>query len=141
MSAGNVDTLMELWEASLATYNDNAPFVNCEDMYRYIDTIPYGKVQWQSFTLICGKEVDESETRPFWMEDPQIVWYRDLLDVLRVMLANPAFDDEFDYVPYHRYLNGVHRFRDFMSGDWAWKQAVSNLFPPFFLFGAAKPDE
>lgn len=61
------------------------------------------------------------------MNDPQVIWYRDPLDVLRSMIANPDFAEEFDYTPYHEYINGVHQFHDFMSGDWAWKQAVRTI--------------
>ena len=43
------------------------------------------------------------------------------------MLANPEFAEHFDYAPHRQYdpnLNGFHRYENFMSGDWAWKQAV-----------------
>lgn len=123
MSAGNVDTLMGLWDSSLPSGHAHAPFLTCNEMYRFIDAIPYGKVDWRSFTLTYRSEAD-MDYPPSWMEDPQIVWYRDPLKVLRSMIGNPAFNGEFDYVPYHKYIDGVHHFQDFMSGDWAWKQAV-----------------
>lgn len=135
MSAGNIDTLMELWERSSTTsHHDNcAPFPSCEAMYQHIDAIPYSKLDWQSFTLLYGDESDDPEAQPAWMEDPQVVWYRDPLSVLRSIIANPAFDGSFDYVPYHEYRHGVHCFQNFMSGDWAWKQAVSIFF---FIYSA-----
>lgn len=126
MSASNVDTLMGLWESSLATNHAHAPFLTCNEMYRYIDAIPYGKVDWRSFVLTYSPE-DDIDNPPSWMEDPQVIWYRDPLKVLRSIISNPSFDGEFDYVPYHKYVNGIHHFQNFMSGDWAWKQAVSNL--------------
>ncbi|KAG2127159.1 uncharacterized protein EDB93DRAFT_1257267 [Suillus bovinus] len=41
------------------------------------------------------------------------------------MLSNPDFEGEFDYAPLQEYdtSNGAHCFKDFMSGDWCWKQA------------------
>jgi len=42
------------------------------------------------------------------------------------MLASSEFADEMDYVPYQEYdaSNDQRRWQDFMSGDWAWEQAV-----------------
>ncbi|KAH8984531.1 hypothetical protein EDB86DRAFT_3084417 [Lactarius hatsudake] len=41
------------------------------------------------------------------------------------MLAHPGFKDHMDYVPYREYdpKTQTWRWRDFMSGDWAWMQA------------------
>lgn len=146
MSAGNVDSLLDLWESSLVTSGDHTPFADCKEMYEYIDAIPYGKVQWQSFMLLSANERD-SEAQLLWMEDPQVVWYREPLAILWLMIANPAFNGEFDYVPYHEYINGNHHFRDFMSGDWAWKQAVhdspsflADVWPDFKTKLAADPE-
>lgn len=126
MSAGNIDTLMELWESYLVADHGHSPYIHCKEMYQRIDAIPYGKVDWHSFTLTYNYE-DGTDDLPSWMEDPQVVWYRDPLKVLRSIIANPSFDGEFDYVPYHEYIDGVHHFQNFMSGDWAWKQAVSDF--------------
>ena len=42
------------------------------------------------------------------------------------MIGNPEFKDDFDFMPYQVYsMDGQHCFKDFMSGDWAWKQVVS----------------
>jgi hypothetical protein len=44
------------------------------------------------------------------------------------MLANPTFVEDFDYTPMRMFdINGSRRYEHFMSGDWAWKQAVSLL--------------
>lgn len=62
------------------------------------------------------------------MEERQLVWYREPLQVLRELISNPDFVNEFDYVPYQEYnAEGIRQFQDMMSGDWAWKQAV-NIF-------------
>jgi hypothetical protein len=55
------------------------------------------------------------------------VWFRDPRSLVRNLLSNPGFDKEFDYAPFQEYDHkGNHQFQDFMSGDWAWKQAVSD---------------
>ena len=42
------------------------------------------------------------------------------------MIANSDFAGGFDFMLYQEYsVDGQHHFENFMSGDWAWKQAVS----------------
>ena len=44
------------------------------------------------------------------------------------MLQNPDFANSFDYAPLREYdENGNCRYKNFMSGDWAWKQAVRQI--------------
>jgi len=44
------------------------------------------------------------------------------------MLSNPDYKDEFDYTPFQeRDQDGNHRFQDFMSGNWAWKQCIGSV--------------
>jgi hypothetical protein len=59
------------------------------------------------------------------MEAKYEVWFRDPLLVVRNMLANPDFDGEIDYAPFKEFNDdGKRGFQDFISGDWAWRQAV-----------------
>ncbi len=124
MSAGDIDALLQIWGASLAPHGEGAPFYNHRSLYQRIDAIPYGDVPWKMFTISYTGEKPSEGPYPSWMDDRQVIWYRDPLLVLKRMIANTDFDKEFDYAPYHEYVHGVHRFRDFMSGNWAWKQAV-----------------
>lgn len=62
------------------------------------------------------------------------VWFRDPRNLLHNLIANPDFQDEFDYAPYHEYVDGQHIFEDFMSGDWAWTQAVCMDILLLFMF-------
>ena len=56
------------------------------------------------------------------------VWYRDPCAVIKNIFSNVDFDGEIDYVPYRDFLeDDSRRYKDFMSGDWAWEQAVSNI--------------
>ncbi|KAG6826062.1 hypothetical protein H0H92_001275 [Tricholoma furcatifolium] len=50
------------------------------------------------------------------------VWFRDPLRVLKNQLGNPDFADEIDYAPKRVFLGGKRRYRDVMSGNWAWEQ-------------------
>ena len=54
------------------------------------------------------------------------VFFRCPCEVGKNMLGNPDFTKEIDFAPkrvYGKY--GKHEYQDFMSGNWAWDQAVS----------------
>jgi len=55
------------------------------------------------------------------------VWFRDPRKVIRNILANPDLVNDIDYIPYRDFEDGKRRYCDFMSGDWAWKQCVSDI--------------
>lgn len=49
--------------------------------------------------------------------------------------SSPDFDGEIDYAPVQEYRgDGVHRYQNFMSSNWSWKQAVSVLLVFLFNF-------
>jgi len=51
MSAKNINTLLDLWAATLLKHHDSPPFANHSDLYETIDSTPLGSVLWQSFSL------------------------------------------------------------------------------------------
>jgi hypothetical protein len=62
------------------------------------------------------------------------VWYRDPLELVRNMLTNPDFDGEIEFSPHHDYTTDNKRYwKNLMSGDWAWNQAVSVFKSEFKL--------
>jgi len=125
MSGPDIDVLLNLWAASLAPHNDTPPFNNHERMYETIDATSLGDVAWQSFSLKYNGEL-AGDNIPAWMTDEHEVWFRYPRELVQNLLSNPDFDGEFDYSPLQEYdTAGNHRFQNFMSGDWAWKQAVS----------------
>ncbi|KAF7965204.1 hypothetical protein HWV62_45085 [Athelia sp. TMB] len=121
MSGGDIDTLMKLWSESGAT----APFQNHSDLYDRIDASTVGEARWDSFSVkYDGPPVKPGHETPDWMLQEYEAWSRDPVQLIRNLVANPDFADEFDYTPYHEYDHqGTHRFQDFMSGDWAWREA------------------
>ena len=61
------------------------------------------------------------------MDGEYKVWFRNPRTLIHNILSNPDFDGEFDYAPVQEYdVKGNHWFENFMSGNWAWKQAVSH---------------
>ncbi|KAG1866814.1 hypothetical protein F4604DRAFT_1881698 [Suillus subluteus] len=125
MSAPNINTLLDLWAASLLKHGDMPPFADHKDLYKTIDNIPIGGVNWQSFKIQYSGEKPDIPDVPSWMNQQFDVWYRDPREVARNILANPDYVNDFDYRPFHEYSvsKDERRYQDFMSGDWAWQQA------------------
>jgi hypothetical protein len=125
MSADDIDKILHLWGVTLAVHNDNPPFADHRDLYKTIDATPLGDVTWQSFSLQYNGDKPAGQC-PLWMEQSHEVWFRDPYTVVKNMLANPDFKHSIDYTLYHEFEEkGEQRcYKDFMSGDWAWQQAV-----------------
>ena len=51
MSAGNIDTLLNLWSTSLFKHGDQPPFASHWDLYNTIDVTPLGDVPWERFSV------------------------------------------------------------------------------------------
>jgi hypothetical protein len=124
MSQTDIDFLCQLWAASLAPYHDTLPFSNHQELYRMIDATSVGGVPWQSVGF--SYDGPQPENPPAWMNDEYTIWFRDPLLLFRNMLENPSFANFFDYAPHQQFANGIRRYENFMSGDWAWKQAVGH---------------
>lgn len=129
MSGGDIDKILQLWSGSILEANSDAsgPFTTHRDLYKTIDKADVGEVPWQSFSLFYEGDRPDIGTTPTWMTAECEVWFRDPRKLIHNILGNPDLTNEVDYVPYHEYVGEKdnHRFHDFMSGDWAWKQAVS----------------
>ena len=124
MSAGNINELLELWAATLPEDQD-PPFVNKQDLYDTIDNIEIGDAPWKSFSVSFNGDLHEGDTTS-WKHATYDVWYRDPRTVLHNQLKSRDFASEMDFAPKEvRDENDKRRYTDFMSGDWAWRQAVS----------------
>jgi Plavaka transposase len=126
MSARHINFLLSLWAVSLvrAIHDVEPPFSTATQLYDTIDSTPLGDVTWESFALQYNGHRPVENT-PSWMQAEYDVWFRDPRTLVHNLLSNPDFKSGFDYAPYQeRTANGIHRFQDFMSGNWAWNQAV-----------------
>ena len=124
MSAGDINFLLNLWAASLATHSDEPPFSKATHLYDTIDSTPLGDAAWDSFSLQYNGTRPESNV-PSWMEAEYDVWFRDPRTLVHNLLSNPDFKSGFDYAPFQeRTADGCHRFQNFLSANWAWNQAV-----------------
>lgn len=122
--------LFEMWTATLVHDTNKLPFSNSSSLYKKIDATPLGDVAWENFTVSYDgpRRPENPDDVPSWMKVPYETWYRDPRKLINNMIGNPDFDGEFDTTPFHEYdADHKHRFQNFMSGDWAWEQAVSFL--------------
>ncbi|EPS96469.1 hypothetical protein FOMPIDRAFT_1130371 [Fomitopsis schrenkii] len=123
MSQGHVTHLMDLWAASLVPYGGNPPFTNCDDMLANIDAIAHRDAPWHCFEVSYTGPLPEGDV-PSWMTEKYLVWTRDILAVLHIMISNEDFNGEFDYTPYAELSpEGRRILTNLMSGNWAWRQA------------------
>jgi hypothetical protein len=123
-SAKQIDTLLDLWAASLIKHDDAPPFTDHRDLYNTIDATPLGNVPWETFSMSYTGAKPLHDIPP-WMDATYDVWFWDPRLLLHDMLGNPDFDGEMEYVPYRDYTAEDKRcFKNFFSGDWAWRQAV-----------------
>lgn len=134
MSAPDIDYLLDLWGASSATHGEAPPFQNHNDLYSTIDSTPIGDVSWESFSLrFNGTRPDD--VVPPWMDAEYDVWFRNPRNLVHNIISNPDFNNAFDYAPYQEHDgNRNRRYHNFMSGNWAWRQAVRGVNPLRFLY-------
>ena len=66
MSAGDINFLLNLWGASLATHGDVPPFSKATHLYDTIDSTPLSDIAWESFTLQYNGTKPKSNI-PSWM--------------------------------------------------------------------------
>jgi Plavaka transposase len=127
MSASHINTLLDLWAASLRKHNATPPFANSSDLYNTIDSAPLGDVPWQSFSLCYNGELLGDNLPPSqWMLSEYDVWFRDPHVIVKNMIDNPDYNHQFDTTPVRDFdHNGKRKYQHFMSGDWAWDEAAS----------------
>ena len=124
MSAGNIDTLLDLWALSMEKHDDFGPFSSYDNMYSAIDDIKHGDAPWKSFKTSYAGELGPDA--PSWQLQDYDVMFRDPDIVIRNMLDNPDFDGLFDYAPYVDLDKaGNRKWNEFLSGNFSWRRAVS----------------
>lgn len=136
MSSNNIDRLCGLWGQSLRSDQGgpSPPFTDHKELYETIDATPLGDVRWESFKLKYNGE-RPNESVPPWMDQTYEFWFRPAYALVENMLSNTDFNGEFDYAPYRDFSqeNEKRRYENFMSGDWAWMQAVFFHFLSFLI--------
>ncbi len=92
-------------------------------MHNVIGSIPLGDAPWKCFSVKYTGEIPQHNPST-WMSQVHEIYYRDPDTVIRQMLDNPKFADGFDPIPRNAFdAKGKQVFSDFMTGNWAWRQA------------------
>ncbi|KAG6818873.1 hypothetical protein H0H93_000723 [Arthromyces matolae] len=121
MSATKIDRLLHLLACMYP--HDPPQSTRAKHIYSVIDEIEQGDVAWDSFTIQYNGPLPTNETAPpTWMTDKHEVWFRDPLLVLEDQLGNTEFAKELDVAPKRVFRHGKRRYRDVLSGNWAWRQ-------------------
>lgn len=124
LSRSEVDFLMEAFAAFGYEAGLDPPFSNTADMHNHIDAIPLGDAPWQCIKARYSGPLPEDA--PPWMNEEYEIWCRDPRTIARIMLNNADFKSEFHTAPHREYTpQGERQYTDLMSGNWAWRQAVS----------------
>ncbi|KAJ7884672.1 hypothetical protein B0H13DRAFT_1628606 [Mycena leptocephala] len=121
MFASAIDELMQNWAARPNSAGD-PPFADDEDLYNTIDATEIGHVPWESFTVCYNQPIAPGDVTP-WKTQEYVVHFRDPRKVLHQQLANPNFKSEMDFAPKQVFVDGKREYEDFMSSNWAWRQA------------------
>ncbi|KIL54650.1 hypothetical protein M378DRAFT_92135 [Amanita muscaria Koide BX008] len=110
--------------AKVGNPDTDPPFADCDELYAMIDSIEHGDIAWESFNVSYSGEVTTENDAP-WKHDSYDVWFRDPLAVLKQQLSNREFSHDMDFAPkkVREKRTGKRRYQDFMSGNWAWRQA------------------
>lgn len=126
LSGRDCNELLEIWAADKMQHDELAPFTSYEHMHAEIDSTKHGDVPWKSFKISWAGELTEDS--PTWKREEYEICYRDPDAIIRNMLDNPDFKDQFDYVPYVELdKSGQRRWNNFMSGNFSWRHCVSFL--------------
>ncbi|KAF8267188.1 hypothetical protein EI94DRAFT_1841439, partial [Lactarius quietus] len=126
MLGKSIDTLSQLWRASLINHGIHPNNINLfeqnDSLLATIDATPVGDVPWEGFSM--SYDGPRPLNAPEWMTTTHNVWFRDPRQLVHNLLANWDFDGEFDYMPFREFdTRKRRRWQDFMSGNWAWKEA------------------
>jgi Plavaka transposase len=126
MSSSNVNKLLDIFLAYLHKHGDRPPFSSCAKLYNVIDSMQVGDIAWDCFGVKYTG--DRTENPAPWMDDVYDVWMHDPECAIMQIIGNTDFKGVMDYVPYREYdtATDTRRWQDFMSGDWAWEEAVSH---------------
>ena len=122
MPNGNIDDLLRILEDH---YHSESPIVeNRETLFALIDSIKDGNVPWDSFSVRYNGDLPSGQEIPPWMLQDHEVWFRDVGTAMEEIIGNRELARVMDYAPKRIFQDGKRQYKDMMSGNWAWNQAV-----------------
>ena len=130
-SAEDIQQGLDLWRAAVSKSDscDKVLWQNTKDMYDTIDSITVSGVGLTTYQLFYDGP-QPSGIVPCWMQEPSKLNVRNVLSVFEEQLASKEFNGQFKYSPYEEYdKKGARIYSNFMSGSWAFCEAVSVSVP------------
>ena len=123
MPTGQINDLLEIIAAMNAMTSGEGPFKTHTDLYNTTDVTNLGDTLWNYFNLNYQGEMNASS--PPWQTEDFLVWFQDPLTLIHHLLSNSDFNGDFNYLPFQEHdTENNHRYENFMSGNWSWKQVV-----------------
>ncbi|KAG2352463.1 hypothetical protein BDR07DRAFT_1384244 [Suillus spraguei] len=100
MSGSDIDFLKELWVFRMQQLGEAAssPFISHKDVYTTIDSICQGDVPWECLSVDLRDTIPDDVLS--WAECSYQVWYHNPDAVIKNMLDNPDFHQQFNYAPH-----------------------------------------
>lgn len=130
-SERHINKGLDLWAASVVQHGGTTTWKSAPDLYETIDAIQHGDAPWKTYSFRYKGPLPPSP--PQWMTRTYELCARDTRQVLQQQFSNPDFKDQIDYRPYKQFNQAGKRvWSNLMSGDWAWKQAVSHNY--FYIY-------
>lgn len=125
-SEPEINRSLDILAAHLLEHGAEPRWNNAKELYTTIDEIQAGDAPWQVVKIRYNGPRPDNGPAPKWMDETYELCTRDSRKVLHNQLATTDFKDQFTPSPYRHFdANGTRVFSNLMSGDWAWKQAVS----------------
>jgi hypothetical protein len=128
-SVGTINKLLKIWAANNIAFFDGAEpvFTNAEELHSAIDESTYGGAAWREVEFHYDGHVDEDS--PPWKKATYTSHTRNTFEVVKNMVESSEFRGKWDHTPIEEYTRGrERRYSNFMSGQWAWREAVSISF-------------
>lgn len=125
-SEAQTNRALDIWAASVLEHGGDIPWKNAEELRATIDEIQHGECPWKTYTI--HYEGPLPAVPPKWMTETFELCCRDSRKLLHQQLHTPDFGGtHFQRSPYMAFnAAGERVWSNFMSGDWAHAQAVSD---------------
>ena len=137
-SESKINKGLDLWAASVVKFGGAAMWKSAAELYKTIDTIQHGNAPWKTYSFHYKGPLPP--TPPLWMMRTYELCTRNTHQVLQQQFTNPNFKDKINYTPYMQFNQAGKRvWSNFMSGDWAWKQAVSDIHFEMYMISNLLP--
>jgi hypothetical protein len=127
-SGPEITEALEVRAADLLGTNTTPTWSKAGDMYNTIDAIEGGDLPFGVFRFrYKGKPpVGQNQKVPRWSKRTYELHAANLRQVIHGQLASPELRGHVDVAPYRQFApDGQRVVSNLMSGEWAWKKAVS----------------